>query len=162
MGGGRANYYTRPPGFLKEGNMGIKVKNMDIWMGAGMANALGQVRLPVKTSFEVAKLSNRLAEMRKPIEQVRKGLVDQFAEKDDKGKNKTHENGNVILSDPQCFQKAFDELMDLPCDKDVIEAKIKIPEKISGTCDKCHHNMDRALEIEPAILAALEPFIEVA
>lgn len=38
--------------------------------------------------------------------------------------------------------------------------KIKLPKMVSSTCDKCHHNMDKSFEIEPNILAVLEPFIE--
>jgi len=38
---------------------------------------------------------------------------------------------------------------------------VKLPEMVAATCDKCHHNMDKVLEIEPAILLSLEKFIEV-
>ena len=142
--------------------MGIKVKNLDIWMGAGDANTLGQVMLPVRTALAVAKLAIRLAELRKPIEQVRVQLVEQYSEKGADGKSVKTEAGNIKLADADGFTKAFNDLMEGQCDADVIESKIKLPEKVAGTCDKCRHNMDRAFEIEPAILVALVPFIEVA
>ena len=40
-----------------------------------------------------------------------------------------------------------------------LEVPVKLPEKVAATCDKCKHNMDKALEIEPAILLLLEKFV---
>ena len=39
--------------------------------------------------------------------------------------------------------------------------KVRLPETISATCDKCSHNMDKALEIEPSVLMTLGKLVEV-
>ena len=60
-------------------------------------------------------------------------------------------------------EDAFDKLMaeEAKINFDGIAVPVKLPEKVAATCDACHHNMDRAQEIEPAILMALEKFVEV-
>ena len=134
---------------------------MVVWLAPGACNALGQVKLPVKTALAVAKLGITLAELRKPIEEVRVKLVTEFTARDEKGKAQVDAQGGVVLTDKEAFNKAFNELMDADCDTDLVMPKVKLPETVSATCDKCHHNMDRPLEIEPIILQQLEPFIEV-
>lgn len=161
---------------------GIKVTNLQIWVAPGAMNALAQNKFPIRTSLALAKLSNKLNELRKPIDEARVGLVKHYGEKDAHGQfsipstvkdpeqpeltetelkagklpNMVH---NVKLDE---FQKEFDELMTAECETEVIAEKIKLPEMVAATCDKCHHNMERLLEIEPSILAVLDPFVEVA
>ena len=139
----------------------MKVTNRDIFMGSMALQNLSGIKVHIRTSLALAKLSIELNEKRKPIEVMRLELVDRFAEKDEEGKIKKLPNGNAVLSDPAGFQKAYDELMDLE-ESVSIEAKIKLPEVVAATCDKCHHNMDKPFEIEPAILSLLLPFVEVA
>ena len=57
------------------------------------------------------------------------------------------------------FVSEFNELMSL--EVEVVFDKIKLPEKISSTCDKCNHSIDKPFEIEAKILMALDKFVEV-
>ena len=140
----------------------MKATNLQVWLAGIPMAQLGQVKLPVRTALAVAKLQNKLADVRKPIEEVRKQLVEKHAEKDEHDKPIKMENGNIKLADSESFSKEFDALMAMECDIEFAAEKIKLPERVSATCDKCHHSMDRAFEIEPGILAALEPWMEVA
>ena len=46
-------------------------------------------------------------------------------------------------------------------EEEIVFDKVKLPEMVTATCDKCNHNMDKPFEVEPSILMALEKFIEV-
>ena len=135
----------------------MKVKNQVIYMAGNVIQRLGEVKLPVRTSLAVAKLTVKLVDAQKPIEQVRKDIVKEYLplKKDDKGLD------IPLTADQQIeLESKVNELMEEETDLDWKD-KIKLPEMVSSTCDKCHHNMDKPLEIESNILAILEPFIEV-
>ena len=135
----------------------MKVKNQIIYLSGNAIQRLGEIKLPVKTSLAVAKLSLKLMEAQKPIEQVRKNIVMEYLplKKDDKGVD-------IPLTEIQQkeLEAKVNELMEEETELDWKD-KIKLPEMVSSTCDKCHHNMDKPLEIESNILAVLEPFLEV-
>jgi len=133
----------------------MKVTNRDIFEGRKAIQELLGLKLPVRTSLQVAKLSRKFNEVLKDIDVVRRGLIGTYGTESGKsGKEVKADNENF----PK-FMQEFDELLETEVD---IEAtKVKLPEVISATCDACHHNMDRPLEIEPWILAALEKFVEV-
>ena len=131
----------------------MKVKNHIIYLAGNTIQRLGEVKLPVRTSLAVAKLTIKLVDAQKPIEQVRKDIVKEYLplKKDDKGVN-------IPLTEIQQkeLEAKVNELMEEETDLDQKD-KIKLPEMVSSTCDKCHHNMDKPLEIESNILAVLEP-----
>ena len=135
----------------------MKVKNHIIYLAGNTIQRLGEVKLPVRTSLAVAKLTIKLVDAQKPIEQVRKDIVKEYLplKKDDKGVD-------IPLTEIQQkeLEAKVNELMEEETDLDQKD-KIKLPEMVSSTCDKCHHNMDKPLEIESNILAVLEPFLEV-
>lgn len=116
---------------------------------------LGQ-KFPVKTAYGLARLANKFQEQLKIIEEVRNGLVTKHGEKDGKGQTSVKPEGESW----EKFVAEFNELM--AQEVELVFDKVKIPEKVAGTCDKCHHNMDVVLEIEPNVLMALAKFVEVA
>lgn len=84
------------------------------------------------------------------------GLVKKYGEAD-------KDNPKQINVDPESenFPKFAEELGELFAQEvEVIFDKVKLPENVAATCDKCGHNMDKMLEIEPNILMALEKFVE--
>ena len=68
-------------------------------------------------------------------------------------------NENIFSKDFAKFMGEMNELFSQ--EVEVVFDKVKLPEKVAGTCDKCSHNMDRMLEIEPNVLMALDKFVEV-
>lgn len=135
----------------------MKVKNGEIFISREPLQKLLEMKLPVKASYQVAKLANRFNEQLKVIDDVRNGLIRKYGKPDP-------EKGGQLRIDPanenwEKFIAEFNELMELEIEM-VIE-KIGIPEKVTGTCDKCNHNMDIILQIEPSILMALEKFVVI-
>ena len=134
----------------------MKVTNGEIMLCKGALEELVKVKLPVRASLQAAKFANKVSVKLKAIEDVKNGLIKTYGTKDDKGQT------SVTPESPEWeqFVKEFNELMDI--EEEFVFEKIRIPEKVAATCDACHHNMDKGLELEPSILMALEKFLEVA
>jgi len=135
----------------------MKLTNGEIFTAREPLGKLMEERFPVKVSYGLAKLANKLSEQLKVIEEVRNGLIKTYGEAD-------KDNPQQIKVDPQGdnFQKFVGELNELFAQEvEVVFDKIKLPEKVAATCDACKHNMDKMLEIEPSVLMALERFVEV-
>ena len=142
----------------------MKVKNGELMACKGAVEELIKVRLPVRTSLQVAKFTNRLNEKLKAIDTVRQGLIKEHGSPAEKGNGFEVIGPNDIQKRVQSpgweqFVKEYNELMEI--EEDFTFEKIKIAETVFGTCSSCHHNMDIALQIEPSILMPLERFIEV-
>ena len=133
----------------------MKVTNGEIMTCKGALEELVKVKLPVRSSLQAAKFANKVSQKLKAIEEVKNGLIKTYGEKNDKGQT------SVTPESPQWeqFVKEFNELMEI--EEEFVFEKIKIPEKVTGTCDACKHNMDITLQIEPSVLMALERFIEI-
>ncbi len=133
----------------------MDVKNGEIFLAREPLQKLMEVKLPVKASYQVAKLANKFNEQLKVIDEVRNNLIRNYGEKDDKGQT-------VVKQESPNFQKFVEEFTELlDQEVEIIVEKIRLPEKVMSTCDSCHHNMDRLFEIEPSILMALEKFVEI-
>ena len=134
----------------------MKLTNGDIFTAKEPLQVLLEQRFPVRTAYGLAKLSSKLNEQLKVIDKVRNGLINQYGVKDDKG-------GMSVKPDSPDWEKFAGEFNELMAQEvEVVIEKVKLPERVAATCDACHHNMDRLLEIEPKILLQLEKFIEVS
>ena len=132
----------------------MKLKNGEIFGAAQPLSKLMDEKFPVKVSLGLAKLVNKLNVELKAIEEVRQGLVKRYG-KEVNGQLRVDQEG-------ENFQKFISELNELfDQEVEVVFEKVKLPEKVAATCDKCSHNMDKMLEIEPSILVALEKFVDV-
>jgi len=137
----------------------VKLKNGEIFSAVDALGKLTPVgtKFPVKVSLAIVKLSTKLADPYREIEEVRQGLFKTYGEVDP-------ENPQQIKVDPkgEKYPKFISELNELfDQEVEIVFEKVKLPEKVAATCDKCNHNMDKQFEIEPVILMALEKFVEV-
>jgi len=135
----------------------VKLSNGDIFNAREPLQKLIGERFPVKVSYGLAKMANKLNEQLKVIDEVRNGLIKTYGTPDP-------ENPQQIRVDPtdknfEKFAEEFNELM--AQEVEIVFEKVRLPEKVAATCDKCSHNMDKMLEIEPNILMALEKFVEI-
>lgn len=131
----------------------MKLKNGEIYMAYDALGALSNEKLPIRVSFGLAKFSIKLEPSFKAIEKIRLALVKEFGVEKD----------GICSVPPEKrdeFQTKLDELFGLKAEVGEV-VKVKLPEMVAATCDKCHHNMDRPLEIAPNILVALDKFVEV-
>ncbi len=134
----------------------MKVTNGEIMSCKGALEELVKIKLPVRASLQAAKFANKVSVKLKAIEEVRQGLIKTHGTKDDKGQISV----NAQSPNWEQFVKEFNELMEI--EEEFVFEKIRIPEKVTGTCDACKHNMDVTLQIEPSILMVLERFVELA
>jgi hypothetical protein len=135
----------------------MKLTNLEIWTANIPLQQLNQQKFPVRVSYALAKLAQKLNEQVKIIDEVRQGLVKKHGEKDEKTGQPTIQPNTPAM---EAFSAEWVDLLKQEVEVDIKET-IKLPDKVAATCDKCHHNMDKALEVEPVILLALDKFIEV-
>ncbi|KKN22965.1 hypothetical protein LCGC14_0909680 [marine sediment metagenome] len=135
----------------------MKLNNGEIFNAREPLGKLIEQKFPVGVSYGLAKMSSKLNDQLKVIDDVRNGLIRTYGKPDP-------ENAQQIKVNPEGedFQKFASELNELFSQEvEVVFEKVKLPEKVAATCDKCSHNMDKMLEIEPSVLMALDKFIEV-
>ena len=139
---------------------------------------LMQQKFPIRVSYKLAKLASTVQVELKVIEELRNALVKEYGVADETNPNqvtvptiieKLDEKGKIVMDKGKSvmipnpgFVKFLDEVNELMAQEvKMVVDKVKLPEMVASTCEKCHHNMDKALEIEPAVLMLLDKFIEV-
>jgi len=139
----------------------MTVTNQKLRDMAVALKALDQVRLPVLTSLQVAKLKNAVFIAVGPVEETRDKLIVQYADRDEQGKVIRGEGNSFRIAPERMEAFAEDYKRLLAEEAELPDIKFSLPMVVSATCDKCHHNMDRPLELEPSILSPLLEFIDI-
>ncbi len=135
----------------------MKITNGDIFQAKEPLQTLMEMRFPVKTSFAIAKLASQISDKLRAIEEVRNSLIKKHGEPDPENKGQIG-----VKPDSKNFPSFVEDMNELMLqEEEIVFEKIKLPFKVSSTCDACKHNMDKDLEIEPRILMALEKFIDM-
>jgi len=133
----------------------VKLTNKDIFVAREPLQKLLGEKFPVKISYGLAKLAKKLNDQLEVIEEVRQSLIKKYGESNEKGQMEVKQDGENWGK----FIEEFNELM--AQEVEIVLGKVKLPEKVASTCDKCNHSMDKSYEIEPALLMALDKFVEV-
>lgn len=136
----------------------MKLTNLDIYQAYPNLQRVGDLKIPIRASMEIAKLSNAMRPHFEAIEKERVKNVKHYGKENEDG---SFNIDKAIPEQQELFWKDFEELMNQEVEISFKEI-IKLPEKVSSTCDKCHHNMDKPLEIEPNTLLSLVKFVEVS
>ena len=135
----------------------MKLNNGEIFMAREPLQKLMEQKFPVMVSYKLAKMTSKLNEQLKVIDEVRNGLIKTYGKAD-----KDNPQQISVPQDSRGFSKFMEEFGTLMNEEvEVVFDKVKLPEKVAATCDKCSHNMDKSLEIEPNVLMALDKFVEV-
>ena len=137
----------------------MRLTNQEIWKAYPKLLELSRVKLPIRASLGVAKIVNKLS---KPYEVIG-GEVNKLIKKYEKVDPETKKSG-IALDSPEMplYLKDLKVLLDEPWGDNIAFDKVKLPDMVAGTCDKCKHNLDVPLLIEPAILIPLaDNFIEL-
>ena len=133
----------------------MKLTNGEIFQAKDPLQSLMEIKLPVRVSYDIAKLAIKLNDKLRAIEETKNGLIKKYGEPGEKGQI-------VVKPESENFIHFVNEMGELMLvEEEVVFTKIKLPGKVTSTCDKCSHNMDKNLEIEPKTLMSLEKFIEV-
>ncbi len=125
----------------------MKVKNDIIFMAKPSLEKLIEKELPVKASFALAKLVNRMLPTFAAIENTRNGLIKKYATADPDDPNQF--SIPLDTEEHAQFTREFNELMEQ--EEELVFEMVTLPEMVDGV----------ALTIEPSVLMALEPFVEV-
>ena len=120
----------------------MKLTNGEIFNAKEPLQKLLSEKLPVKTSYGLAKLAAKLRDQLQVIEKVRQGLIQTYGEKNP-------DNPTQIRVDPQSesfpkFAEEYGELMTQ--EVEIVFEVVTLPD---------------TLEVEPVTLMALEKFITV-
>ena len=135
----------------------MKLSNGEIFVAREPLQKLMEQKFPVMVSYKLAKMVSKLNEQMKVIDDVRNGLIRTYGKPD-----KNNPQQITVPPESKDLAKFAGEMNELLSQEvEVVFDKVKLPEKVAGTCDKCGHNMDRMLEIEPSVLMALDKFVEV-
>ncbi len=123
----------------------MKITNAELMNAKGPLQDLAKVKLPVKTSLEVLKLIQKLNEFLIPAEQVKNSLVLQYGHPEVES---PHSGKVVILPGDADYTKFMEEFAELvEQENEIVFTQINLPD---------------TLEIEPAVLMALEKFIKLS
>lgn len=77
----------------------MKLSNEEILTDIAKLKEISQKQLPIKASYAIAKNLKRIEDELEVYYQEREKLIDKYAEKDDKGKVKADETGQIIFKD---------------------------------------------------------------
>lgn len=121
----------------------MPITNLDVWQAKPALAELLKERWPVKTSYSLAKLAQKLAKRHALIETVRANLIRQHGTANGDGQIAVAPDSPVWND----FATAFNELMET--ETDLPDTRIVLPD-VEG------------VSLTPAQLMDLEPFIEMA
>ena len=79
--------------------MKLNLSNERIVNTINVLGELNNAKLPVKVAYAITKNINKINTELKAYNEEKVKLIDKYAEKDEKGKLKTNEIGNVILKE---------------------------------------------------------------
>ncbi len=133
----------------------MEITNGEIYDSLKPLADICRIKLPIKVSYKLAKLAQELDPHAKTVQRLRTELVQEYGQEDP-----TRKGQFFVLPDSPNFPK-FKEELDFLMEQvvDVNFQKVKLPEMVASTCDKCHHNMDKSLEIETVLLLQLSSFL---
>jgi len=119
---------------------------------------LGELKLPITVALAIARSAKKVDDSLAPFFKVRDGILKNYKV------TRQVEGMAAVLKpakagDGEKFTEEWNELLDQSVEITIL--KFPLPEKIAATCDKCKHNMDKVLEIEPGILLNLIDYIDV-
>jgi len=120
----------------------MKLTNGDIFNAKEPLNKLLSEKLPVKTSYGLAKLAAKLNDQLVVIEKVRQGLITTYGEKDPENPQQIR-----VLPQSEGFPKFMEEYGELMAQEvEIVFEKVTLPD---------------TLEVEPSVLMALDKFVKI-
>lgn len=134
----------------------MKATNSDIYAGYGSLQKLAAYKLPAKISFQIAMLESKLKVQRVILDNLLQKMRVEYSKHDEK-------TDTYIMSpeDTLKFTTEWDDMMKMEVEIGGDE-KIKLPLNGAVVCEKCKATSKHVLEVEPAALYGLTPFIEIA
>ena len=159
MSKGRSQTTAKAPLHLvpsKEVPQAITMTNRELLEAQGALQQLLAVKLPIRVSEHLALMISNLNIQLQVITELRRKLYEQYGIRSQDGRSyDPPENPDSLLQ----MEAEWNTLM--ASEHSFPIQKVLLPEKIASTCDACHHNMDRPLEIEPGVMLPLVKLVGV-
>lgn len=133
----------------------MRLQNQDIWVVYSRLIELSKMTLPLETSLQIAKLLKILEKPYAEIEEKRKQLVWRF------GKRNKKTNQIEVEKTMGSFDVALGEYLLEYYNQDILFETVKLPRRISATCDTCGGHLDIAFLIDSDMLMPLLDFVEL-
>ena len=156
----------------------MKVTNAEIYRTKEpLTKLMNSEKFHVKVCMKIVKLAHMLEGQIKQIDEVKNKLIKDYGcpMKDypsrftveatlqvlDKDGNPVLGKDGKQLYEPNPKYPEFAEAMDAMFDEEIdLEFEpVKLPLMVASTCPECHHNTEKELQLEPAMLMSLEKFI---
>ena len=136
----------------------MKLNNQEIWLAYPNLEKLAKLNLPARTSLGVAVLVSKLRHPYSVIERERQKLVQKWGKADPEAKTVTVKFDDENAGD---FAREFGELLIKEWGEDFTIEKVKLPDKVYGTCGKCNHVTEFPLLLDAnSLLPLKDKFIE--
>ena len=137
----------------------MKLEKKAIYEAYPMLVRLARMRLPVRASVDAATIIKKLTPAYEVLSGEGNKLIKQHGTEDPKTKQIGVRVGTASMDKYEADLKV---MLEGEWDEDLSIKKVKLPDVIAGSCDKCHHNLDIKFLIEPEILVPLvDLFVEV-
>ena len=125
----------------------MKLTNEEIFTAKEPLQKLLNERLPVRISYQLAKMASKLNNQFEIIERVKDGLIKTYGEADRDNPTRVE-----VKPDSEQFPKFIEEMDELFAHEiEIVLDKVILPQEVDG----------KSIQIEPSVLMALEKFIEV-
>jgi len=125
----------------------MKLLNGEIFDAREPLQKLIEKELPVKVAYGLAKMSNRLNEQFKIIEDVRQGLIRKYGEADEE-----HPQKMAVKLESENYPKFVAEMSELMNQEvEVVFDVVNLPLEVDG----------KPLQLEAAVFMALEKFVSI-
>lgn len=110
------------------------VKNEKLVNSVGVLSKLNNMDLNIKVSYAIAKNINKIEKELEVYNKEKAKLIDKYGEKDEEGKLKVDEAGNIKIIDEENWNKEFKELLEIENEIDIH----KINEEDLFKCDNAN------------------------
>jgi hypothetical protein len=104
----------------------MKLKNKVVIDAIPALNSLSEIKLPVKTSYVIAKNIRELSKILEDVEGVKKKIFDKWVEKDKDGNPLTQDNKQDVfkLKKNNEFNKDLNELLEIENDVNISKVNL--------------------------------------
>lgn len=97
----------------------MKISNEKLANSIEVLNKITTIELPIKLSYAFSKNITKINRELEVYNKERQKLIEKYGEKDEEGKLKVKENGNINILDVDNFNKDIKEILEIETDIDI-------------------------------------------
>lgn len=97
----------------------MKISNEKLANSIEVLNKITTIELPIKLSYAFSKNITKINRELEVYNKERQRLIEKYGEKDEEGKLKVKENGNINILDADNFNKDIKEILEIENEIDI-------------------------------------------